>query len=728
MGGSAVLLFCLLWFPPHAGAPTAASSTTGAEIYEPPRFRIDAPVWTLTDVPVRRVVITALTPEGTTDVDYAEQPYIKGLRLARHHDDDVVLGAFRHGVLELVTDVRRGSRVYIADDEIVVDPEGRRPISHTVRRVNRWWSLLPIVVVFGLAVWLRNALLPIFVGLLCGCVVLADGDLLPGFQATFEDILFESLVPRAGTQGIADYSHLYMLGAFVFFGALAGVASASGGISALSARLERVSCTREHGQLLVCALGLLSAFERMSQMLIVGPMLRPISDRLKISREKLAFLVDSTASSCGALFVVSLTFGTEFSVLENAYSDHGMAGSAFTAALASIQFQFYPIYLLVFVILSAFLGRDFGTMLRAESRALKQNRVMRRDAISAIQPAELPTSTAARESMINFLLPVTTFFVLVVVGAWWTGQSRLDAIEQASKGDGHHEKLSGMIAILKHCAPMRVLFFSSFIASGMALITAFMTRGLSVSQGLAAWVSGARGTFLPLILLWLSWGLARVCGESHLNTVGFLVELGHVHVSHGMLSALAFLMAAAMAFVTGSQMATMTLLLPLCVTIAHGILVDIEQAGPTHHLMLATIGALVGGAVCGRQCSLLGSETIVASAGAGSDHYDHVATQLPYALVVSAVSLTLGSLPAGKGFSPGVLLPIGTLVLFGLVQLLGRPADAVSESSDESPVGIIPDFGVDDATLTANAVDDMLKEVGATASAPGSTATAKSKS
>ena len=220
----------------------------------------------------------------------------------------------------------------------------------------------------------------------------------------------------------------------------------------------------------------------------------------------------------------------------------------------------------------------------------------------------------------------------------------------------------------------RIIFISSFLASVAAVVTAVLFRSLTLSEALEAWTSGAKSMFAACLVLIMAWSIASICNSDNLNTAGFLVELAGGRVSANWVPAIAFLLSAVVALATGSSYGTMGLLLPLFITMTYYLLVGENDVDPNHHLLLATIGAVLAGSIFGDHCSPISDTTVLSSAATGCEHLRHVATQMPYAVSVAAIALLLGYLPVGFGLSPLVLLPLGVVAIFVLVQFVGQPA------------------------------------------------------
>ena len=188
--------------------------------------------------------------------------------------------------------------------------------------------------------------------------------------------------------------------------------------------------------------------------------------------------------------------------------------------------------------------------------------------------------------------------------------------------------------------------------------------------------------FFPVIILVLAWGVALMCDTNHLNTSGFLVELTQNRISVTWMPTLAFLLSGAVAFATGTSWATMGLLMPLFISVTYSLLLGINEGNdPNHHLLLATIGAILGGAIFGDHCSPISDTTVLSSAACGCDHIDHVTTQLPYAGSVALVALFMGYIPIGFGFwQPMILMPLGLIVIYLLTHFLGQPVEEYAKN------------------------------------------------
>ena len=670
-------------------AVTAAGDAAHEEpLVEHERFRVEVPANVLTDVPVRKIVIRAFDANGKPDTSYNEQPLITGIRLAVPQTDDAKLGPFHDGVLELSTDLHAGRKVYVSKRQIVVDGRDRRSARLEVPRINRWLALAPAFVALLLCLWPRNFVLAMFVAILCGTAILDQGNLFHAFVQTIDSFVLVESSTTAGTGAV----HITTLTVMLFFGSLFSVLAASGGLAALSDGLGRRAKTREQGQLLTLLFGFCAFFDDYAHSLIVGKTLRPLSDRLKVSREKFAFLVDTTCAPVVALAIVSTWLAVERGTIRDTFASLGASGGATTTLLASLPYCFYPILMLIFAALTIFVGQDFGPMLRAELRASGHDQSNRAE---VADPQVLPDVDGegrdGRKLARNACLPILLLFGLIALGLWWTGSEELASHPHgpALTPNQQVETLT-WLDFMEHAKAPRVLLFSAFLASAGAIALGVWSRSFTLQQGLSAWVSGLQRMVPAALILILSWSFQRICDADHLNTAGFLMEIGQPRVTVEWMPLVAFLAVGLTSFLVGSSWAALPFALPLFMSMTYALLTDLNEASATHPLLLATIGAVIGGTVFGRHCSPISETVVLSSASSSCSHLDHVLTQLPYALTVAAVVALFGYVPVAFGHSPVVLLPIATTVLYVILQFGGRPsvpeaaaapsADAASKS------------------------------------------------
>lgn len=648
----------------------ASTSWTANASDAPSAFRIETPRVVLEGVPVSKVVVTAVDADGALKESFDGTARIGGLRLSRD-GETLELPAFENGRLVLETDVAMRTRVDV-EDEIVVE-HGEVESRARVRTVPGWLSLLPPVVAIALAIWLRQVLVALFVGVLAGTLVLAAGHPLEAVQLALSDFVLQAIVDPDG----GAYSHMHVILFTTFLGSMVAVMFASGGTGALVDSMRPLLKTRERTQLGTALLGLIVFFDDYANTLLVGTTMRPVTDHQRISRAKLAFLVDATAAPVAGLAIVSTWVGFEIGLIAEAYADLGLSSEVYGTFIATLPYRFYPILLLVFVFANASTGRDFGPMLRAERRARAGNDGTRAASAEAAGDAE----ESRPRKIVNALLPLGVLLVAIIGGLTWTGLAALASSNAELVGRGEPTEPTTIGNVLSNANSYVVLLYSSFVASLVAIGTAVVTGSATLNEATNAWVEGVKQMLPAVLVLVLAWALAAVCAPEHLNTASFLVESATGRVSTAWMPTLAFLLAAGVSFATGTSWATMGLLIPLFIPFTHDLLLSgAESVDPNDPLLLGTIGAVLAGAIFGDHCSPISDTTVLSSAAAGCDHLEHVGTQLPYAITVGGLSLLVGSVPLAFGVPPWLGLVVGAAAVVGLVRFAGSRID---EGADE---------------------------------------------
>ncbi|MCA9113145.1 MAG: hypothetical protein KDA52_24550, partial [Planctomycetaceae bacterium] len=320
----------------------------------------------------------------------------------------------------------------VADD---VSSGGAVPdvVSSTVNDAH-WTSLLPPVVAVVLAVVFRETLLALFAAVWTGMLVMSASDhdwagRLGESLIASVDVLIGQLVPADG-----DTVHVQIILFTMFLGSVISLMSASGGTQALVDRLTPVTRSRRGGQMTVFLSGLVVFFDDYANSLLLGSTMRPVTDRLRISREKLAFLVDTTAAPVAGLALVSTWVGFEVGLIGDSFSrlaeSHPdvvtYSGDAYGTFLATLPYRFYPWFALVFVLLIAWTGRDFGPMRAAELRALRDGR----EGKGAAKPQAMDVGERAIDcdemgrdgTMWNAIVPLVVLLMGIVIGFWVTGR------------------------------------------------------------------------------------------------------------------------------------------------------------------------------------------------------------------------------------------------------------------------------------------------------------------
>lgn len=450
-------------------------------------------------------------------------------------------------------------------------------------------SLVPASVAILLAFLTRNTVFSLAVACLAG--VLVAGDNLLGFPRL--------LVSALGNE---DFSWIFLLELFI--GILIAFFQRTGAILNFSSFIERRRMTRKRVQLIAWFMGMFVYFSDYFSPLFVGSTMRALSDRFKISREKLAYICDSTSAPVSilvpitgwAVLVAGLIVG--IGPIED-------AADAMAAFILSIPYNLYSILAVMMVgLIAAGILPDFGPMKKAEERARNEGKLTREDAqpLMADELTGIDPYPGIQTSLFwNFVFPVLLVIGFAVGSVTLTGSAR----------------------------PME----SFLLASVMAAIV-MRIQGIPLAEITDTAMAGIKGIMPAIIILAFAYALNDL--SATLNTADYIISVTESWLTPKVLPVLAFLITGFVAFSTGTSWGTYAIMIPIAVPLAFSF-----SANELDTVVYATIAAVSGGGVFGDHCSPLSDTSILASTGAASDHIDHVKTQLPYAAIIGGISILL---------------------------------------------------------------------------------------
>jgi Na+/H+ antiporter NhaC len=510
-----------------------------------------------------------------------------------------------------------------------------------------WTSILPPLLAIALALLFRHVLAALVLGVWLGAFLLSD--LAP--LASFARLLDTYIV-----QAIADRGHASILVFSLLLGGMLGLMTQSGGAKGLASWVGSDSTSRRRAQLTTWFLGLLIFFDDYANSLLIGSSMRPVTDRLRISREKLAFLVDATAAPVASLALVSSWIGVEVGYIGEQLTQLGIERDAYVTFIETIPFRFYPILMLLFVAWLAFRGRDFGPMLQAERRAFESGLLLRPGAqpASDFHEESVPDQVPGRP--MNALIPILVLVLVAALGIFVDGRAKV-----ASAG-----LEPSLRVIVGEASSSAAILWGTGAGCLSALLLSIATRALTFGESIEAWMSGMRSMLFAAVILVLAWSLSAVCRD--LDTASFLIAILGDWIAPSWIPVVVFVLAALVSFATGTSWGTMAILFPLVVPLAHRI------APGSETILLGTLSSILAGSVWGDHCSPISDTTVLSSMATSCDHMDHVRTQLPYALFIGGVSLLCAEFPVAAGwYGPWVGLFVGAAVMIGVFELVSRP-------------------------------------------------------
>ena len=540
--------------------------------------------------------------------------------------------------------------------------------------MNWWWSdVLPL---------LPGSALPPLLGI---AVVLATRKLLPALAAATFAAAFLVVGPNplsaavkfgVGYVGgaIWDPFHAAILLFTASLLGLVAVANTSGGTQGVVEAIMRFAKGQRGARTATVAMGFAVFFDDYANTAVVGPTMRPLFDRLKISREKLAYLVDSTAAPVAGLAIISTWVGTEVGYLQDAAQSVGVEASGYALFFSALGYRFYCIFALILVFAIAWSGRDFGPMLSAERRALFTGQVMRPGSRTLSGPEAQGIQSEAKPCWQNAVIPIGVVLGLIVIVIYDQGApvdlgvlGPLSFVAWREAFITTSDMMGGNF--------LSYLFASSaLVGSAVAILLPAVQGTLSLRAGLRAWLRGVRHTIIALVILLFAWALSSGCKD--LQTAAY-VGSALEGLSATAVPLVVFLVSAAVAFGTGTSWGTMAILIPTAASVAY-------SAGG-EGVMLIAMAAVLDGAILGDHCSPISDTTVLSSICSGCDHLDHVRTQVPYAVFGGSVAGFCGyGLVAAGGAPTWLGYLIGFALIVSAVRWLAKPIDEGASASELS--------------------------------------------
>ena len=524
-------------------------------------------------------------------------------------------------------------------------------------------AILPPVVAIIFALVFRQVVIALLAGVWLGSLVVTGFDPAGSVMRIVDHYVIQTL---AGSEEGAD--HVSILVFTLLLGGMVGITSRMGGMQGIVNSMSRLATSARRGQLMVWLMGVAIFFDDYTNTLIVGNSCRPMTDRLKISREKLSYIVDSTSAPVTSIAVITSWVGFQISLINQSFVSMGIDRNPLATLVSSIPYSAYPILAVLFVLFIVATGRDYSLMLKAERRARSTGKVNSDTAIPLStlgQERGMSIAEGASPRLINGLFPIGTVIAVTFAGLLVTGRASLEA----SGADSF-----GIVDMLRESNSFTALLWSSFAGCIVAAALALAQRLLDLTQTVEAWIGGIKSMVPAFVILVLAWCIGMVCVELH--TAGFLVHHLASILSPAFLPMMVFLLATGISFATGTSWGTMSILTPIVIPLVYGTAAAAGLGeGAVEPVLLASIAAILSGAVFGDHCSPISDTTIMSSMASGADHIDHVRTQLPYALTIGAASLVFGYLMTALGAPVALSLLAGCAALFGTVMAFGRKSE-----------------------------------------------------
>lgn len=491
-----------------------------------------------------------------------------------------------------------------------------------------FWSLVPSIMAISLALVIKEVYSSLFIGIVAGALLYSGFN----FEGTVKHIFDDGILSV-----LSDTDHVGILVFLVILGIVVAMMNKAGGSAAFGEWASKRIKTRAGAQCATIVLGILIFIDDYFNCLTVGSVMRPVTDKHKISRAKLAYLIDATAAPVCIIAPISSWAAAVTGYVEG---ENGMA-----VFIEAIPFNFYALLTIVMMFALVFMKADYGPMEVHERNALRGDLFTTPD--HPYEDAEDDTLTEKKGKVIDLLIPIITLVICCVIGMIYTG--------------GFFSGAS-FIDAFANCTASLGLVYGSFFALVITIILYTARRVLSFKECMDCIPEGFKAMVAPILILTFAWSLKAMTDS--LGAQEFVAGIVRNSAAGFMnfLPAIIFLIAVFQAFATGTSWGTFGILIPIVVNAFQSI---------DHKMMIIAISACMAGAVCGDHCSPISDTTIMSSAGAQCNHLNHVSTQLPYAMTAAAVSF-VAYIIAGFTKSALISLPCGIALLLLVLAFMKR--------------------------------------------------------
>lgn len=448
-------------------------------------------------------------------------------------------------------------------------------------------SIIPSFLAIVLSFATRNTIVSLVVACIAGTLLAGQGFL------GFPTLLKESL-------GTTSFSWVMLLNTFI--GIIVAYFQKTGAIQGFSQFIHDKKLSRKGVQLISWVLGMFVYFSDSFSPLFVGSTMRSISDKAKISREKLSYIADSTSAPVSVLVPIT-GWAAYLSSLAVGVGCIATTEDASALFIKAIPYNFYPIFAVILVgLIASGIVKDFGPMKKAEQRAMNEGKVLRDGAVPLIgkELTEMKAYEGIKPKVfLNFILPV-----LMII----------------------------TIAITTYIKFNSAKTMEAFLFVIIFMNISMLIQGIPFKEIMETTTNGVKGAIPAVMLLALAYSVNSL--STQMGTANYIVSLSESFISPALLPAIIFIIAAIMAFATGSSWGTFAICMPIALPLAFSFTNDTITP-----LVIASFAAVAGGGVFGDHCSPLSDTTVLSSTGAASDHIDHVKTQLPYSLVCGTLAV-----------------------------------------------------------------------------------------
>jgi len=564
---------------------------------------------------------------------------------------------------------------------------------HRIKKIPLWLSIVPPLVAIILALIFKEVVTSLFIGIFSGAFI-AYGMRLDSFYYFFRSLF--STIDKYIVDALTNSGHISIIVFSLLIGGMVAIISKNGGMAGIVDSLKGYAKNARSSQFITWLLGLSIFFDDYANTLIVGNTMRPVTDKFNISREKLAYLVDSTAAPIAAIAFITTWIGAELS-----YIDSGMSQLAeysltpYSVFISSLKYSFYPFLTLIFGFLIIYTQKDFGPMAKAELRARTTGQVSPAKSKADDEPnmEDLSPVKNAPLRWYNAAIPVLTVILMTIFGLVDTGMASLYGelsslnLSNLSNNYGNIWSNAGLLfpdgeagffaklgKLIGSADSYVALLWASLSGVIVAIALTVIQRIMKLFDTMHWMAEGFKSMMPALIILTLAWALASTTEQLH--TAEYLSTTLENSLHPRLIPMVIFILAAFIAFSTGSSWSTMAILYPIAIPTTYAICIangfSPDEALP---ILLNVIATVLAASVLGDHCSPISDTTILSSLASDCNHIDHVRTQMPYALTVGAFSIIcvgLSALFGGSWLMTLILLVVSGVGFMGIIRVFGK--------------------------------------------------------
>lgn len=518
-------------------------------------------------------------------------------------------------------------------------------------------TLLPLILAVIISFFTKNIVISLFIGLVVGVLVYQSTLTIGLFPLILNGIkMFVDIIIE--TVSSSERSTILVL--CVVIGGMVEVIRESKGFDSLANLLEKRINSKRKANLATSILGSLIFFDDYANSLIVGPIMRPITDHFKISREKLAYLVDSTAAPVTGIAIISSWVSVEVAVIQEGLDIAGNSSSAYALFLESIPFCFYCVLCLLFIFIGSILQKDYGPMLKAEITARKEK--------SRQQIFVDKNVKNSKKRVFLVISSIMLFLTISILAMYKFGLK--EAIYQGLILEKDSFSFHKVAMAFGSSDTVKIILTSAIIVSIYTVALSVILGIQTIEKAINSWTKGCSDLMLTLIMLVLAWSIAGVIEKLGANY--YLIEIVGFNVQWWIIPCLIFVICCVISFAMGSY-GCLFMTMPIAVPLA----LRVQQLNPNipNNFLFICIASVISGGIFGDHCSPITDCTILSSAGCSCDNMKHVLTQLPYSSTIALVSLLCGTLLATLGVSTLVCYLISGIIFVGIFNIFGKNPD-----------------------------------------------------